>query len=55
MSKANNTSRPTTLDDPRPLVDSELDAVSGSGAFMANASHTSMSEAAEALKTLAQK
>jgi hypothetical protein len=29
MSKTNDTSRPTTLEDHRPLADSELDAVSG--------------------------
>jgi hypothetical protein len=29
MSKSNDTSRPATLDDHRPLADSELDAVSG--------------------------
>jgi len=29
MSKSTDTSKPTTLDDHRPLADSELDAVSG--------------------------
>ena len=29
MSKTNDTSRPTALDDHRPLADSELDAVTG--------------------------
>ena len=29
MSKTNDTLRPATLDDRRPLTDSELDAVSG--------------------------
>jgi hypothetical protein len=29
MSKSNDTSRPATLEDHRPLADSELDAVSG--------------------------
>jgi hypothetical protein len=29
MSKTNDTSRPAALDDHRPLVDSELDAVTG--------------------------
>jgi hypothetical protein len=29
MSTSNDTSRPTTLEDHRPLADSELDAVSG--------------------------
>jgi hypothetical protein len=29
MSKANDTSKPTTLEDHRPLADNELDTVSG--------------------------
>jgi hypothetical protein len=29
MSKTNDTSKPTTLEDHRPLADNELDAVSG--------------------------
>ena len=37
------------------LTESDLDAVSGGGTFIASAAHTSMSQAAEALKAVAQK
>jgi hypothetical protein len=47
MSKTNDTSRE--------LTEAELDAVSGGFAFLANSSHTSLSEAGEALKAVAQK
>jgi hypothetical protein len=48
MSKTNDAERT------RELTEAELDPVSGGGAFLAN-SHTSISEAAEALKAVAQK
>jgi hypothetical protein len=49
MSKTNDAERT------RELTEAELDPVSGGGAFLANSSHTSISEAAEALKAVAQK
>jgi hypothetical protein len=37
------------------LRDEALDAVTGGACFLANSSHTSLSESAEALKAVAQK
>ena len=44
MSNTNDTSKPAKLEDNRPLVDSELDAVSGGGLALSHeATHSSSS------------